>query len=125
MKQDVPHQQQINNIEQNEQNVSNDANYTNNNDESTFNPRQNKYQNYPNPQISYDNTIDAENDILYNKIKKKDENTSNTSYINSKKNNLLHPRPNIVGQADNSDFYSNQYFERMSSINSKNPNNRI
>ena len=89
------------------------------------NPRQNKHQNYPNPHISYDNTIDAENNIFYNKIKKKAENTSNTSYVNSKKNNLLRPRPNIVSSVNNTNFLNNQYMKRMSSIDSKNPNNRI
>jgi len=93
----------------------------------SLNPRQNKFQHYPNPNISFDSTINAENNMRYNKIKKKTENTSNPLHIHSKRKNLLKPRPNIIRQAEHRILptNNNNYIERFLPINSKNPNNRI
>jgi hypothetical protein len=93
----------------------------------SLNPRQNKYQHYPNPNISFDSTINAENNMRYNKIKKKTENTSNPLHVHSKRKNLLKPRPNIIRHADHPILptSNNNYIDRFIPINSKNPNNRI
>jgi|TARA_B100001971_G_scaffold59880_1_gene54962 hypothetical protein len=93
----------------------------------SLNPRQNKFQHYPNPNISFNSTINAENDMRYNKIKKKTENTSNPLHIHSKRKNLLRPRPNITRHSEHPILPTNDnnYIDRFIPINSKNPNNRI
>jgi len=97
------------------------------NENTSLNQRQNKYQHYPNPHISFDSTINAENNMRYNRIKKKSENTSNSSHVNSKRKNLLQPRPNITRHSEHPMLptNNNNYIDRFIPINSKNPNNRI
>lgn len=105
-------------------NVSNNNIISNNNIE----PRQNKYSRYPNPNTTYDGTINAENTLRYKKIKKKKENTTNNSYLNKKKKSLMKPRPNILrkfNEQHNNNSLTNPYLERLYSTDSKNPENRL
>ena len=109
------------------QNISSYQN-TSYNSNNNVEPRQNKYSRYPNPNTTYDRTINAENTLRGKKIKKKKENTTNNSNLNKKKKSLMQPRPNISrlsNEQHNDNSLNNPYLERLYSTDSKNPENRL
>jgi hypothetical protein len=85
-------------------------------------PRQNKYSNYPNKQSTYNHSLNAENQLRYSKIKKKTEGVENTSFVQSKRNQLFGAQQTntVPGEQNN-----NPYINRLFPTNSNNPNNRI
>jgi hypothetical protein len=86
-----------------------------------INPRQNKYSNHPSQQNSYNETLLAENNLRYGQLKKKNEETTNPTFIQSKRNELMQPRQNTITPTQE----NNTYIDRFWPTNSNNPSNRL
>lgn len=86
-------------------------------------PRQNKYSKYPSKQATYTNSLNAENELRYSKIKKKTEETTNASFVQSRRNQLFgSQQTNVVPGVETN---NNPYMDRFFPTNSNNPTNRL